>query len=52
MSAPPSAAEVEAMEICCIVQEQSKSDNSLDAFLDAEEAGDDDDQEATAGSSQ
>ena len=59
MSAPPSAAEVETMEICRKVQEQDisevatveNSDNSLEAFLDVEAMGDDD-EDAIAGSSQ
>ena len=57
-SSPPSAADVEVMEICCKAQGQYifeisipvHSDDSLNAFWDAEAVGNDD-EDATAESS-
>ena len=51
MSSPPSADEIETMDICRKIQNEDKSDNSLEAFLEAEETNNDD-EGATAGTSQ
>ena len=47
---PPSPEEIENMEICKRIQNEDKPDESLEAFLDAEETNDDED--TTAGTSQ
>ena len=47
---PPSAEEIENMEICKRIQNEDKPDDSLEAFLEAEDTNDD--EETTAGTSQ
>ena len=50
ISLPPSDEEIETMDICKRIQNDDKSDNSLDAFLEAEETNDD--EETIVGTSQ